>query len=385
MIYLESFKREFKSIFKYKGMMILLFIGPIFLTLYFGGVYCNDYVNDIPIAVLDEDNSSLSNLVTGYFLTSERFDVTNYPASRDELQKLIDEGMVQMGICIPGGFERDVTTYKSSQILAVTDGSNIVVANNAYAQATMIAQSVSAGVEMKLIQGKGMTPRMAQNIALVYNLGERILYDPKMTYMNYLIICFLAIFFQQLMLSSMGSTFIRDSEYIAEGNVPAKIFGAVSACFVGILPSILLSIFAMLKLFHVPITGSMFTVTVLTIFFTLSIIGPSLLIASVAKDKVKYSQFEFMLSLPTFVSSGCVWPMNQMPKLLEIIVRACWPLANYAKVVQAVLVKGMNFKYVIPNILQLAIFSLVWLPAGIVCYKRTFCRESTQENVVSVS
>ncbi len=385
MIYLESFKREFKSIFKYKGMVILLFIGPIFLTLYFGGVYYNDYLNDIPIAVLDEDNSSLSNLVTGYFLTSERFDVTNYPASRGELQKLIDEGTVQMGICIPDGFERDVTTYKSSQILAVTDGSNIVVANNAYAQATMIAQSVSAGVEMKLIQGKGVTPRLAQNIALVYNLGERILYDPKMTYMNYLIVCFLAIFFQQLMLSSMGSTFIRDSEYIAEGNVPAKIFGAVSACFAGILPSILLSIFTMLKLFHVPMIGSMLTVTVLTIFFTLSIMGPSLLIASVAKDKVKYSQFEFMLSLPTFVSSGCVWPMNQMPKLLEIIVKACWPLANYAKVVQEVLIKGMNFKYVIPNLLQLGIFSLVWLPAGIMCYKRAFCSESTQGNVVSIS
>ena len=287
-----------------------------------------------------------------------------------------------MGICIPDGFERDVTTYKSSQILAVTDGSNIVVANNAYAQATMIAQSVSAGVEMKLIQGKGMTPRMAQNIALVYNLGERILYDPKMTYMNYLIICFLAIFFQQLMLSSMGSTFIRDSEYIAEGNVHAKIFGAVSACFVGILPSTLLSVFIVLKLFHVPMAGSMLTVVVLTIFFALSIVGPSLLIASVAKDKLKYSQFEFMLSLPTFVSSGCVWPMNQMPKLLEIIVRACWPFANYAKVVQQVLVKGMNFRYVIPSLLQLGIFSLVWLPAGIVCYKRTFCRESTQGSVM---
>ncbi len=206
-----------------------------------------------------------------------------------------------------------------------------------------------------------------------------------MTYMNYLIVCFLAIFFQQLMLSSMGSTFIRDSEYIAEGNVPAKIFGAVSACFAGILPSILLSIFTMLKLFHVPMIGSMLTVTVLTIFFTLSIMGPSLLIASVAKDKVKYSQFEFMLSLPTFVSSGCVWPMNQMPKLLEIIVKACWPLANYAKVVQEVLIKGMNFKYVIPNLLQLGIFSLVWLPAGIMCYKRAFCSESTQGNVVSIS
>ncbi len=385
MSYLESFKREFKSIFKYKGMMILLFIGPIFLTLYFGGVYYNDYLNDIPIAVLDEDNSGLSNIVTGYFLTSERFDVTNYPQSREELQKLIDEGTVQMGICIPNGFERDVTAYRSSQILAITDGSNIVMANNAYAQATMIAQSVSAGVEMKLIQGKGMAPRMAENIALVYNLGERILYDPKMTYMNYLIVCFLAIFFQQLMLSSMGSTFIRDSEYITEGNVPAKIFGAVSACFVGILPSTLLSMFTMLKLFHVPMIGNMATVAVLTIFFALSIMGPSLIIASVAKDKVKYSQFEFMLSLPTFVSSGCVWPMDQMPKLLGIIVKICWPLANYAKVVQEVLIKGMNFRYVIPNLLQLSAFSLVWLPIGIICYKRAFCREPAQEDAVGAS
>lgn len=385
MSYLESFKREFKSIFKYKGMMILLFIGPIFLTLYFGGVYYNDYLNDIPIAVLDEDNSGLSNIVTGYFLTSERFDVTNYPQSREELQKLIDEGTVQMGICIPNGFERDVTAYRSSQILAITDGSNIVMANNAYAQATMIAQSVSAGVEMKLIQGKGMAPRMAENIALVYNLGERILYDPKMTYMNYLIVCFLAIFFQQLMLSSMGSTFIRDSEYITEGNVPAKIFGAVSACFVGILPSTLLSMFTMLKLFHVPMIGNMATVAVLTIFFALSIMGPSLIIASVAKDKVKYSQFEFMLSLPTFVSSGCVWPMDQMPKQLGIIVKICWPLANYAKVVQEVLIKGMNFRYVIPNLLQLSAFSLVWLPIGIICYKRAFCREPAQEDAVGAS
>lgn len=381
MIYLETFKREFSSIFKYKGLMILLFIGPIFLTLYFGGVYYNDYVKDIPIAVLDEDGSSLSNLVGNYFLTNERFDVTNYPSTRQELQKLLDDGEVQMGICIPDGFESDVTTYKSSQILAVTDGNNIVVANNAYAQATLITQSISAGIEMKLIQGKGMTPQTAQNIALVYNLGERILFDPKMTYMNYLIICFLAVFIQQLMLSSMGSTFIRDNEYISDGNVVPKVLATAIACFVGILPSTILSVITLLKLFHVPMIGNMFTVIVLTVVFILAIIGPSLLIASMTKDRVKYSQFSFMLSLPTFVSSGCVWPADQMPKVLEIIIRACWPVINYAKVVQEVLIKGMNFKTVIPNILQMGLFSLVWLPIGIICYKKAFKKDEIQTQV----
>jgi len=383
MIYLEAFKREFNSIFKYKGMIILLFIGPIFLTLFFGGVYYNDYVKDIPIAILDEDMSSLSNLVGNYFLSNERFEITNYPSTRDELQKLIDDGEVQMGICIPKGFESKVTTYQSSQILAITDGSNIVIANNAIAQATLITQSISAGIEMKLIQGKGVTPQLAENISLVYNVEERMLFDSKMTYMNYLIICFLAVFLQQLMLSAMGSTFIRDNEYISCGNVTQKALATMIACFVGILPAVIISMLVLSKMFHVPMIGNIWTVIVLTIFFVVALTGPSLLIASMTKDRVKYSQFSFMLSLPTFVSSGCVWPVDQMPIVLEIIIRAFWPVINYAKVVQEVLIKGMSFKTVVPNILQLGLFSVIWLPIGVICYKKAFKENSMQTKLAN--
>ncbi len=372
MTYKETFIREFRSIFKYKGMMILLFIGPIFLTLFFGGVYYNDYVKDIPIAILDEDGSTLSNLVGSYFLSNERFEVTNYPATRAELERLIDDGEVQMGICIPKGFESKVSTYQSSQILAITDGTNIVMANNAIAQATLITQSISAGIEMKLIQGKGVSPKTAQDMALVYNVGERMLFDPKMTYMNYLMLCFLAVFVQQLMLSAMGSTFIRDNEYINSGNVLSKVLAAVSACFVGILPAVTICIVILRKLFHVPMIGNIWTVFLLTVVFLIALTGPSLLIASMTKDRVKYSQIEFMLSLPTFCSCGGVWPVDQMPRLLEILIRACWPVINYAKIVQEVLIKGMDFSATIPNILQMVLFAFVWLPIGIFFYKKTF-------------
>jgi ABC-2 type transport system permease protein len=366
-------------------MMILLFIGPAFLILYFGGIYYNDYVKDIPIAILDEDGSSMSNLVGNYFLTNERFDIINYPSTRQELQNLIDDGEVQMGIYIPDGFESKVSTYQSSQILAITDGTNIVIANNAIAQATLITQSISAGIEMKLIEGKGVSPQIAENMALVYNVTERILFDPKMTYMNYLIVCFLAVFTQQLMLSSMGSVFIRHSEDISSGNVTQKVLAVMSSCFVCILPSTALSMLILIKLFHVPIVGNIWTAIALTVVFMFAITGPSLLIASMAKVRIKYSQFSFMLSLPTFVSSGCVWPVDQMPKLLEIIIRACWPLINYAKVVQEVLIKGTDFNTVIPNILQLGLFSIVWLPIGIICYKNTFSKNNSSTKMVEIT
>lgn len=372
MTYKETFIRVFRSIFKNKGMMILLFIGPIFLTMFFGGVYYNEYVNDIPIAILDEDGSTLSNLVGSYFLSNERFEITNYPSTRDELQNLIDDGKVQMGICIPEGFESKVSTYQSSQILAITDGTNMVIANNAIAQATLITQSISAGIEMKLIQGKGVTPKTAQDMALVYNVGERMLFDPKLAYMNYLMICLMAVFIQQLMLSAMGSTFIRDNEYISKGNVLSKVLAAVSACFVGILPAATVSLVILHKFFHVPMIGNMWTVLLLTAVFIVAITGPSLLIVSLTRDRVKYSQIELMLSLPTFCSCGCVWPVDQMPRLLEIIIRACWPVINYAKVVQEVLIKGMDFGAALPNILRMIIFALVWMPIGVFFYKRAF-------------
>ncbi len=370
--YLESFKREFLSMFKYKGLLVLLFIGPIFLTLYFGGVYYNDYVKDIPIAILDEDNSSMSHLIGNYFLSNERFTITQYPSSREELKNLIDHSEVHMGLIIPEGFESKVTTYESSQILAILDNSNIVVSNNALAQASLITQSISAGVEMKLIQGKGLSPKMAESIALVYNVGERMLFDPKMTYMNYLIICFLAVITQQLLLSAMGSTFIRDRDYLSKGNVIAKVIGTNNAFIAGIMPALIISMIILKTLFRVQMVGSLITVIVMTLLFALALIGPSLIIASLTKNRIKYSQFAFMLSVPTFLTSGCMWPVSQMPQYLEIIIRMFWPLINYAKLVQEILVKGMSFETVIPNIIQMLVFIIVWLPIGVRFYKKSF-------------
>lgn len=369
-LFLETFKREFRAIFKYKGLLIILFVGPIFLTVYFGGVYLNDYVKDIPIAILDEDGSSLSRLVSSKFTSNERFDITSYPGSREELQDLIDDGEVDMGIWIPKDFEESVTTYQSSQIMAIIDGSNNVVAGNAYAQASLIIQSISAGVEMKLIQGKGITPAIAESMALVYNVGERILYDPKMTYMNYLIICFACVFLQQLTLSAMGSLSIRDHDYLVKGHVTKKILGTMSVCVVGIMPAAFICMTIVEHLFHVPMVGSKLLVLLMTVTFLFALTGPALILAALINDRVKYSQISFMISVPTFVSSGCVWPVDQMPKALEIVTRLFWPLINYAKLVQEVLIKGRSFTSVLPNIIEMIVFFIVWLVIGVTIYNK---------------
>ena len=370
MTFIQSFKAEFQSVFKYKGLLIILFIGPIFLTMLFGGVYSNDYVNDIPIAILDEDTSTLSQYVTNTFSVNDRFIITDYPSSRDEMQKLIDQGNIAMGIWIPKDFERSVTHFKSAEIIAIIDGSNNVVAGNAYAQASTIIQTISAGVEMKLIAAKGMSTSMAKNTALVYNVSERILFDPKMTYMNYLMICFFAVFIQQLMMSAMGGLFNRDREALLKGNVFVNLIATACVCVLGMIPALIISMNLLKNFFHIPIIGSLWTATLMTLLFMFSLTGPALVLSGLTKDRVKFAQISFMLSVPTLVTSGCVWPLEEMPNALKIVVQLFWPLIQFAKPLQEVLIKNRAFETVRPQILSLLAYTIVWTLIGWQVYKK---------------
>jgi len=376
-IFLQAFRREFRSIFDYAGMMILLFIGPVFLTMFFGGVYVNDYVNDIPIAIVDEDNSGLSNTIASSFLSNERFDVEFYPDNRQDLEDLLYDGHAHMGIIIPQGFESGVSKGVPKEVLVVTDGTNIVVSNNAYAQAATIIQTIAAGVEIKVIEAKGVLPQIAENLALSLNIGERVLYDPKMRYMNYLIACYWAVFLQQLMLSSMGSKFIRSKEYMVSGNTTKKALGLMASCLAGIMPSMLLGLAGMKYIFHVPIVGSLWTTGLLTLIFAFAITGMAMILASFTKERVEYSKISFMLSLPTFVLAGCVWPIEQMPDGLRVISRILWPLIGYAKNVQEIFIKGKEFSAVVPDILYMFIFGCIWLFIGVKVYTKTFSKVQT--------
>lgn len=378
MNYLQTFKIQFKSIFDSAGLMILLFIGPIFLIYFMGGVYVNDYINDIPVAILDEDQSTMSRMIGTYFAKDERFEVVAYPSSKQAMEAMIDEGQVHVGLWMPKGMEEGAATFQSTEILLIVDGTNLVVANNAYAQATTIIQTVSAGIEMKLLEGKGLTPMTSMQIAKVINVGERILFDSKLTYMSYLILPFLAVFLQQLYLSSMGSMLIRNHDRLAHGSVVQNALGTSTAIIVGFIPATVVCMLTIRYLYHVPIAGNLWLATGMALIFMVSLTGPALVLASLTKDRVTYSQFSLMLSLPTFVASGCVWPVDQMPKALARMIRFLWPLINFAKPVQEVLIKDRSFRSVIPNMAQMVLYGMVTLVIGVLVYRKAFNQDPVE-------
>jgi ABC-2 type transport system permease protein len=372
---------EIKSVIKDPMIFIVLFAGPILLTIFFGGVYVHNYLEDIPIAVLDEDNSSLSRNIIQQFDENERFYVKYYCTSSADLQDKIDSRKVYMGVYIPHNFSKDINKLKSSTVLVLVDGTNMVIGNNTYAAAANIVQTIAAGAQIKLLEAKGMLPGEAQNMSLTFQFNDRILYDPRLTYMNYLLLGFVAVFLQQVMLSSMGLSIVEDGKNLAQGNTCLKLCMKICAFSLFSVSATFIAIGIANLFYKVSIRGNLFVTLLMCILFVFAISCPAALLASLTRDKLKLYQLSFMLSLPTFVSSGYVWPLDQMPAFLPVVIKVLWPLIYFHKPFADVIFKGVPFAAVAKDIGEMLIYILCWMSVVIWMLKKRF-GEANQESAV---
>jgi ABC-2 type transport system permease protein len=347
--------------------------------MWIGGVYLNDYVDDIPVAVCDQDNSAISRTIIQYFADDERYTLVHSVSGREELENLLRDGEVYAGLYIPPAFGRDIASGKSSEVLIVIDGTNVIIGNNVYAQAASIIQTMSAGVQIKILQAKGALPEQAKNMALSFNFNERMLYDPKLSYMNYLIFGFVSVFIQQVMLSAMGTLLLRNSEETAQSHTVLNIFTKIAACIIFLSISATTAVMLLNKLYGVAIRGSAGTAYLIAVLFVVAISCPAVFLSALTKDKLKYSQISYMLSLPTFITAGYIWPQDQMPTALTMGIKAVWPLINYARPFDEILFKGVPFQTVLGNICGLVIYTVLWMPVAVIFYKSRFKKEILPE------
>lgn len=384
--FFKSLLNEIDFTSKKLGLLILLFVGMPFLGMWFTGAYYSEYVNDVAIAVLDEDNSALSRQVIEYFDTNERFHVAYHATSRDELQQLIDERKVYMGVYIPADLSNNIKLGNPSQVMILTDGTNVVIGNNAYAGAAQIIQTVSGGASIQVLEAKGsLEEGIATHMAVPFGFEERMLYDSKLTYMNYLIYGVIAVFLQQLMLSAMATLLSRNPEETAARDTFKQILAKIMIAATCLIGSGSFTIFLLHKKFNLIFNGNIILAIVLSVLFAIAISCPAIILFSFTKKKTRFTQIVYMLSLPTFLTCGYVWPVDQMPSLLAVVVRTIWPLMNYARSFDEIMIKGLSFATVSRNVVELVLYSMVMMPIAIKCFQKSFNTEQTHHKTSEIA
>jgi len=292
--------------------LIFLILGPLFFTLLFGFVYYNDYLNDITVGVLDQDHSATSRMIIQTFDDSDRFAVTETPVNQQEFKALMTEKKIHLGVFIPPGFEKDIRRGRDTGALLLVDGANIAIGNNALATAGEILNTLNGGISIKVFEGHNASPESAEKLARLFQFQGRVLYDAKLSYKYYVMPGLLIVMVQQLFLAVFVPNFIEDPLNPLH---KAVVYIGAAVLSYGLCLIVLQSVIG------VRFAGNPLWAVLLMALYLACLLGTAMTLAALLRTRLLATQVCMMLSMPTFLLSGYVWPISQMPPVLTFIIQ----------------------------------------------------------------
>ncbi|MBE6067276.1 MAG: ABC transporter permease [Clostridium lundense] len=356
--------------------LIILLVVPIFFTFVFGKVYSKTFVEKIPMVVMDEDNSSISRSIIKQFSESEGFQITKYVDSENELKEIIDRKKAYVGLVIPKDFQKYVKEMSAPKTLFIVDQTNLVIGNNAFAYGSEILNTLNAGVQLNVLEGKGMNAYTAEKAVTSLSFTQRVLYDPQISYMKYLMFGIIGIILQQTFLEVLAPMLIDDKKKLLEIKFLSidglKYLGRVTGRILVISLCALLQFTACSyivgKYFNLPLRGIVLHDYILALIFILNLIAICFVLAAIFKEVLPCVQLCLFISIPAILTCGYVWPEFMMPKGLYKIVNTIWPLGSFINPLRDINLKGTDLQGIYKYIESGLRYTAIWLPIGIGLY-----------------
>src|SRR5205823_13522772 len=120
---LAILSKEFTQLVRDRLTYAMIIGIPVIQLLLFGYAINSD-PKHLPAAVLIQDQGQFSRSILGALQRSDYFDLKYAARSPQEMHKLIERGVVQFAITIPGDFTRRVVRRDQPQILVEADASD---------------------------------------------------------------------------------------------------------------------------------------------------------------------------------------------------------------------------------------------------------------------
>jgi ABC-2 type transport system permease protein len=360
------FKREMLRLAQMKSTRNLFIIVPIIVFFILGAIYYKGTLREIPIAVYDNDNSSLSRTYIRFLEASPSFKVTHYLASDDAIETTFMKNDVQGIVYIPKDFYKNVLKNKPVQVKVYTNSTNIVFGNLIYRSAVEITQLVSGSIVVKQIAPLGIDPSKIAGTVLPIKVNTRILGNPQYNYSYYLIPGLSMVLLQMIIFMAASRAFnnewkkntYRDLYLEARGNIASVIFGKYLAFLVyglGLCGMVLAIIF---PVFGIPMYGNIGNLLLLLVLLITVNIFLGFGISLLFKNELVALDLAIFYNSPAFVFSGFTFPIWAMPwfnSLYAQLIPFTHFLTGFLKIYQL----NTPLHFIWPEVWKLLIFLLV--------------------------
>ena len=356
------FIKEIRQIIRDKLSLGIIILVPVFMLVMFGYALNFD-VKNISLAVFDEDNSRISREFIEKFVRSGYFNL-NYSVNKSgDLDRLLNENDISAALVIPSEFSRNLIKGDTVSLQVLIDGSNSNTASTiiGYTNAIITEYSTKILAEKVLLKTN-------QKLANVIDYRPRVWYNSELKSVKFLIPGLIGFILLITSVISTSLSIVKEKERGTMEQIlvsPVKplelIIGKTTTYIIIALITALLIFIAGYYMFDVIIKGSYFLLFISIILYLASSLGIGLLISSISDTQ----QVAFMISaivtmLPTFVLSGFVFPIANMPIFIQLITYIV-PARYFFVILREIVLKGAGINAFWIDMLMLTIYSFVTL------------------------
>lgn len=303
---------------------------------------------------------------------SSYFDVIAYVDDQAAVIRAIDGGRAQVGVVFPPDFARDLQRG-TAQVLILVDGSDFFPAQTAYGMAGVTAQQYGFEVLMQRLERAGYDTRLLHP---PLDVRVRILYNPDMSDLVFLLPGLLAMLLQTQTLALTSAAIVREREMGTMEALLVTPIRPLELMLGKIVPNVLIVVLDMLFIlvmgtvvFRVPFRGNLLFFFAVSALYLLSGLGLGILVSSVSRSQKQSQQIIMVVMLLGVILSGFIFPRYAMPRLIQW-VGLLFPLTYFLGIARGVINKGVGWSVLRPEVLSIALYVVIVLTAAVVSFRR---------------
>ncbi len=352
-------RKEFIQIARDVRSLLIIFAIPLIL-LFIYGYAVNLDVKHVPLCVYDRDGSQQSQDLLKAFQASEYFNIVHLARDYRDVVEQINSGNCALAIVIPPQFAEDLGAGGTS-VQAILDASDSNSASIGLDYTRAVLATYSSRIQVQWAQNRGLAP-----LVLPLDVRARTWFNENLESMADIVPGVVALVMAVVGAFLTSLTIAREWERGTMEQLISTPVGALEIEIGKLIPYFVIgmadtAVCAVLSVswFGVPFRGSWTILFASSALFLVVVLSLGYWMSVTAKSQLAASQFALVATfLPTFLLSGFLFPIDQMPVVVQAITRAL-PARYYVTILRNIFLKGTPVSMFASQLAALAVYALV--------------------------
>jgi len=353
-------RKEMLQIRRDPRSLLIILVIPL-IQLFIFGYAVNLDVKHVSLCIYDRDGTQTSQDLLKHFQATDYFNIVRVSDSYQDIVWNIDHGVCTVAVVVPPQFAEDLHSSGQASVQAILDASDSNSASIGMGYAQAIVQNYSSEIQVTWQQEHGLAAN-APNVTF----EPRTWFNEDLQSMANLVPGVVALVMAVVGAFLTSLTIAREWERGTMEQLISTPVGKLEIQIGKLLPYFVIGISdtaicagTAVWWFGVPFRGSWVVLFGCSMLFLVVVLSLGYFISVTAKSQLGACQMALLVTfLPTYLLSGFIFPIDQMPIVVQWITRIL-PARYYVSILRNVFLKGTQVRLLAGDISALAAIAVI--------------------------